>query len=158
MAKRKSKNNISMVGAIIVAALIGLALAMVMFYDSGTPLPPPANVEFTEEYDDSWGKLATPVARCGVTHILVKTDDSRSEEDAKELIDQIWAQYKTEPTKENWRELQKKHNEDTADIHKVYPIPGQWMPEFQETGKTTKVGFARICKTSYGYHLIRRES
>lgn len=157
MAK-KSKQNISMLGAVIVAAMIGIAIAMVMFNDPGTALPPPANVEFDEDYDDSWGKLATPVARCGVSHILVKTDDSRTEEEAKKLIDQIWAKYKNEPSKDNWMSLQKQHNEDTADVHKIYPIPGNWMPEFMETGKTTKVGFARICKTSYGYHLIRRES
>lgn len=147
-----------MIGAIIVAALIGIALAMVMFHDSGTPLPAPANVEFTEEYDDSWGRLATPVARCGVSHILVKIDDSRTEEEARKLIDQIWARYKNEPSKDNWLSLQKQYNEDTADVHKIYPIPGNWMPEFIETGKSTDIGFARICKTSYGFHLIRRES
>jgi hypothetical protein len=159
VATSKENRKVSIVGAVVVAALLGLVIGAVMFNSPGTPLPPPANVEFTGEYDDSWGRLASPVPRCGVSHILVKIDETRTEAEAKKLIEQIWHQYKNNNgDKKKWRELQEKYNEDTADKFKIYPIPGNWMPEFIQTGKTTEVGFARIAKTSYGYHLIRRES
>jgi hypothetical protein len=159
VATPKGNKKVSIIGAVIVAALMGLGIGAVIFHSPGTPLPPPANVEFTGEYDDSWGRLNTPVERCGVSHILVKIDETRTEEEAKKLIDQIWHQYKNNNgDKKKWMELQTKHNEDTGDKHHIYPIPGNWMPEFIQTGKTTKVGFARIAKTSYGYHLIRREN
>jgi hypothetical protein len=159
VAKQKSGGKVSVVGAVLLAALLGLVIGAVVYYEPGTPLPSPDDIEFKEPYDDSWGRLDKPVDRCGVSHILVKIDEKRSEADAKKLIEQIWHQYRNNNgDKKTWLDLQTKYNEDTADKHKVYPIPGNWMPEFIQTGKTTKVGFARIAKTSYGYHLIRRES
>lgn len=157
MAKKGNPRN-ALIGAVLVAIVAGVVIGAVVFNDPGTAPPPPPKVEFTGEYDDSWGKEPAPVARCGVSHILVKIDANRDEAAAKKLVEQIWHKYRNEPSKENWLALQKQYNEDTADVHKVYPIPGQWMPEFIATGKSTKIGFARITKTSYGYHLIRRES
>jgi len=166
VAKRKSKQNVSMLGAVIVAALIGIALAMVMFNDSGTPLPPPPEVEFNEEYDDTWGKLPTAAERGTVSQILVSwtganpevtPKEERTEEEARKLIDEIWARYKNEPSEANWKTLQAKHNED-ASPHQMYPFPGRYVPQFSETAQTTKVGFARICKSDFGFHLIRREN
>ena len=156
MAKPKARKP-SYLGAVLTAAVLGLIIGSVIYYQSGEPLPPPAEVEFTSEYDDSWGRLDKPVVRCGVTHILVKSE-GRTDEEAKKEIERIWHLYRTNPTQPNWRELQVKYNEDKADIHAVFPIPGNLVPEFQEVGKSTKVGFARIAKSQFGYHLIRRES
>lgn len=170
MAK-KSKQNISLLGAVIVAALIGVAIAMVMFNDPGTALPPPANVEFTEEYDDSWGKLPTPVSEAKVRHILISwkgkndrvtlKDPERTEEQARELVDQLWARYKNEPTEANWNRLAEQHSEDSGPPSQVYTCKSRnsGLDEaFNSTGLSTKPGFARIASGSFGFHLIRREN
>ncbi|MCB9933871.1 MAG: peptidylprolyl isomerase [Planctomycetes bacterium] len=157
MAKKRNVRS-TLIGTVLFAAVLGAVIGAIMFNDPGDPLPAPPEVNFEEPYDDNWGKLPAPVARCGVSHILVKIDANRTEEEAKKKIEQLWHLYKNNPTKEHWHELQDKNNEDTADKFAVFPIPGNLVPEFQATGKSTKVGFARICKSTYGYHLIRRES
>lgn len=161
MAKKRGNNKTGIFAAIFSAALLGAVIGMFLYNDAGTPLPPPPEVEFQDEYDDSLGRLPTPVSRCSVTHILLMIDENRTEEKAKHDIEQLWNLYKNRPTKEFWTELQIKNNEDTGDKTRVYPVPGPppgLQPEFEATAKSTKVGFARICKTTYGYHLIRREN
>lgn len=160
MAKHKDAKKVSVVGAILVAAIIGLIIGAVIYYEPGTPLPSPDDVEFKGDYDDTWGKLERPEQRVTVSQVLVMVNDTRDDAAAKKLIDQIWHKYRNDPTEKNWKDLQTTYNEDTADKHKKYPIPApqEYVPEFTAVGKTTKAGFARIAKTSYGYHLIRRDN
>ncbi|MCA8936714.1 MAG: peptidylprolyl isomerase [Planctomycetes bacterium] len=160
MAKKRGNRRSGMLFAFIGAVVLGAVIGVMLYNDPGMPLPPPPEVDFDAPYDDSWGRLPTPVARCAVTHILLKIDENRTEEEAKHDIEQLWNLYKNRPTKEFWTELQQKNNEDSSDKTHVYPIPGPqpYQPEFEATGKSTKVGFARICKTTFGYHLVRRES
>ncbi|MBZ0136569.1 MAG: peptidyl-prolyl cis-trans isomerase [Planctomycetes bacterium] len=156
---------------IVVAAIAGVALAMVMFYDSGTALPPPPKVEHTDEYDDTWGKLPTPVSEARVRHILISwqgknprvtpKDPNRTEEQARALVEDLWHQYRNNPTVENWDRLAGEHSEDSGAPSTVYTCKSRDSgldKAFNDTGLSTKPGFARIASGSFGFHLIRREN
>ncbi len=162
MAKKKKQT--SLIGLIIVVALLGGGIALAMSHSPGEGGVVP---KAPEGYDDSWGKLDSPVSKATVTHVLVSwkgagvntiKDPERSKEGARELIEEIWAKFRADPTESNWKELQVKYNEDSGPVHNKYEIPGNLVQPFQDTGKSTEVGKARICESNYGYHLIRRES
>jgi cell division protein FtsN len=165
MAKKR-KQNISIVSAIIVAVIIGLIIGAVVFNpaDEGVHVKAPEPIE---GYDDSWGRLATPVERGTVTHILIAwtgagatPKEPRTQEEARKLVESIWERYKDDPTEENWRELQIQYNEDSGPTHNKYDVgPNDGLIEqFTETGLSTEVGHARISEPGqFGYHLIRRE-
>jgi hypothetical protein len=164
MAKRKQ--NISVVSTIIGAIVIGLILGAIMFNPPGEPVGLP-DVSFEGEYDDDWGKLSRPIQRGHVTHILITWDgqgraqpkESRNQEEARELIEQLWHRYRNEPTESNWRDLQERYNEDGAPHNEYDVVQGSRNldPDFTETGLNTEVGHARIVESQFGYHLIRRE-
>jgi hypothetical protein len=115
-------------------------------------------------YDDSLGKLETPDATWKVTHILVSWDGlgvptkkPRKKDEARKLIDEIWAKYSEDPTVAHWKALQVQYNEDNQ-AHTVYDNSQPLIEPFKTTAKSTKVGFARIVESQFGFHLIRRES
>lgn len=165
MAQQKKK-PINYVSLIIVAALIGAGAGAIVFYDPGTPTP---HVKFDDTYDDSWGKLEKPDAQATVTHILISwagksdrskpKDPKRTQEQAKKLVEELWHKYRNNPSDENWKALQKEHNEDTAP-HTEYTCKtaGSGLDEkFNSLGLQTKAKHARYVESSFGYHLIRRE-
>jgi hypothetical protein len=87
-------------------------------------------------------------------------DPERTELQARELIDQLWARYRNEPTLENWNALAAEHSEDSGAPSQVYTCKSRnsGLDEaFNTTGLSTKPGFARIASGSFGFHLIRRE-
>jgi hypothetical protein len=157
------KKKISYLGWGIAAALIGAGIAFAIIHKpEGTPIP---YVKDSDAYDDNWGKQDPPDSKATVTHVLVSwegggvdniKDPKRTKEQARKLIEEVWLKYKNDRSEENWKKLQSQFNEDTTP-HNTYDIPGNLVQPFQDCGKSTKVGFARICESTYGYHLIRRE-
>jgi hypothetical protein len=157
VARRKGDKKVSVVGAIILAGVLGAAIGAFIFHDSGTPPPSPDDIEFKDPYDDALGKIDQPAPRGTVSQIFIRIDDKRTEEEAKKKIEQLWHRLRNATwEKTKWHELQDAYNEE-SDKRKVYPFPGG-PAELLETAKTTKVGFARIIKSAKGYHLVRRES
>lgn len=166
MARRKRKTSVT--GAILGAVAIGVIVGVVIFNPSDPP-PPPPEVEFTEEYDDDWGKLEAPVARAKVTQILVSwkganprvspKDPERTKEEAWDLVEEVWHKYRNDPTDDNWKSLQAEHNEDSAP-QQEYDVDrsARLVEPFKKCAQSTDVGFARIVESEFGYHLIRRES
>jgi hypothetical protein len=160
----KKKKQTSLIGLIIVVALLGGGIALAMSHspgEGGTVTAKPT------EYDDSWGKLETPSASAEVTHILLSwagknamvkpKDPARTQEQAKALVEKLWLDYLNDPTDENWRALQAKHNEDT-EPHKVYNVPEDPLVQpFKDCALSTKVNHARYIESEFGYHLIRRQ-
>jgi hypothetical protein len=175
VAKRKRSKSNNIVSVVLAAAIIGGVIGAVIFYDPGEPLPGPESVEFSDPYDDDWGKLKAPISHVDVEQILISwkganarvtpKDPERTKEEAWKLVEQIWNRYKTEPIKENFYALQEKYNEDSS-VHNTYSMPdprtgdptGGLVKPFVDCAKTTKEGFARIIESEFGYHLIRRKA
>lgn len=124
-------------------------------------------------YDDDIGKLAEPVAKAKVTHILVKVGgttkppgEQRTADQAKALCEELWKRYHDAAEEDKvrvWKEMQVQYNEDGAP-HNVYDVtPSAGLIKlFKDVALTTEVGQARIAPydrqgSPYGYHLIRRE-
>lgn len=169
MARRNKDSKAGLIGGVVVAVFLGIVIAFLIYRPFDQPPPPPPKVDLNTPYDDTWGKLVAPDARGVVTHILVswtganprvQVSSPRTKEEARKLIDSIWAIYRNTPTEAVWKELQEKHNEDSGDKHNKYPVGGNdgLDPAFSACGKSTKVGHARIVESAFGFHLIRRES
>lgn len=164
MPARKRKST-PIIGLSLLAILGGIFLAAQMYHFYDPPPPGPPKVDMNTAYDDTWGKLATPVSKFKVTHILVSWEgisgvtpkEKRTKEEARKLIEDIWARYKLEPSNDNWRKLQVQYNEDTG-AHNEYTEAQSLVQPFMDTAKTTAKDHARIVESQFGYHLIRRES
>lgn len=164
MAKPKRKQQ-SVAGALIVAIVAGVVIGLVLFNPLADPPPSQAKVEIVGDYDDSWGKLPTPVARATVTHILISWDGAgvttkqpRNKDAARKLVDQLWLQFRNNPTESNWVKMQAQFNEDGQPHSKYEVFTGaQLVQPFITCGQTTDINHARIVESNYGYHLIRRE-
>lgn len=171
MAKKKKQKSV--IGLVVVAALLGAALGVSIFNASGEAPPTPPLVDKGDGYDDDWGKLDRPVAKATVKHILISwkgknarvtpKDPNRTQEQAKALVEELWQRYKTDPTDENWKALQAEYNEDSAPHNDYVCEEGASLDQaFNEVGRTTRLNHARITNFdsgggSFGYHLIRRE-
>ena len=98
-----------------------------------------------------------------VRHILIQPSDTESDDswkEAKEQIDEIYAQWKKNPTEENFTELATEKTSDTGskDNGGLYEnvTPGQMVDTFNDWcfDASRKEGDTGIVKTSYGYHLM----
>jgi len=169
VAKRKSGNSAAIIGGVVFAVFGGIVLAVSVFNaQDETPLPAPPKIDLNTPYDDEWGKLATADSAWTVTHILVSwtgsgvtTKKPRTKEEARKLIDELWARFRNNPTKEYWTAMQKEFNEDGKPYTEYsWPLKtGQvdMVPEFKRVAQTTKASHARIVESQFGFHLIRRE-
>jgi len=172
VGRQKKNQSLLNIGSIVTAVILGVIVAMAVYRPFDPPPPGPANYDPNMPYDDSWGKLTSPDAQAEVTHILVgwtganprsTPKEPRTKEEARKLIDTIWALYRNNPTPEHWKALQAQHNEDNAGgpesaFNKYTCKAGDGLdPAFSSTGKSTKPKHARICESAFGFHLIRRE-
>jgi hypothetical protein len=168
MAKRKVKR--SAIGAILLAVVVGVAVGAAVYprFEGPPPLTLEElepKIEFEWSYDDSIGRLGTPDRQWQVTHVLISwhgsgaspRESGRTQDEAWELVQQLWHRYRKNPTSEHWRELQEKYSDDQADVYKVYHSGDRLVEPFKECASTTRVGHARIVESQFGYHLIRRE-
>lgn len=172
MARNRNQSNLMSIGGILAAILIGVMIAFMVYRPFDPPPPGPANYDPNMPYDDNWGKLATPDAEAVVTHILVSwtganprsnPKEPRTKEEARKLIETVWALYRNNPTPEHWKGLQASHNEDNqggpqSAFNKYTCKRNDGLdPKFSECGKSTKSKHARIVESDFGFHLIRRE-
>ncbi|MBE7493179.1 MAG: peptidylprolyl isomerase [Planctomycetes bacterium] len=172
MPSRGQKNKLIGIGGVIAAVLLGGAVGLLVYNPFEPPPPPPPKIDLNMPYDDAWGRLTSPDAEAVVTHILVswtganpraKPKQPRTKEEARKLIDQIWAMYRHTPTPENWKSLQEQYNEDNeggpqSAFNKYTCKANDGLdPKFSATGKSTRSKHARITESAFGFHLIRRE-
>jgi hypothetical protein len=163
----KTRKQQSMTGALILAVIAGVVIGVVLYNPLDTPPPGPAKVEIVGEYDDSWGRLKTKVAKATVTHILVswtganprsQPKEPRSKDEARKLIDQLWLQFRNNPTEGNWRKMQAQFNEDSQP-HTPYEVDrnASLVQPFKDCSMSTEINHARVVESEFGFHLIRRE-
>ncbi|MBZ0135552.1 MAG: peptidylprolyl isomerase [Planctomycetes bacterium] len=100
-----------------------------------------------------------------VRHILISwagknprvtpMDPDRTKEQATALANELLERFRNG---EEFTELQKTHNEDSADPTAVYDVDprSQWVPEFKELSSRLEVGEADIVESDFGYHIITR--
>jgi hypothetical protein len=170
VSRPKSSNTAAIIGLVLLAIVGGVYIGTSIYNEQqGTPMPAPPKVDLNDAYDDNWGKLTSADAQAVVTHILVgwtganprsTPKQPRSKEEARKLIDQIWAKFRVNPTDDNWKALQKQYNEDDqVDVHNKYTCKANdgLDPAFSACGKSTKPGHARVTETAFGFHLIKRE-
>lgn len=91
-----------------------------------------------------------------VSHILVKVDETRSDEDAKKMADSLLAVIKGG---EKFYDIAKKHSEDpgsAVDSGKIgWVAEGMnYVPEFIDSSLAGEKGQILIARTQFGYHLI----
>lgn len=95
-----------------------------------------------------------------VRHILIQTSDTVTEDDAKEKINNIKAQFDEDPTEEKFAALAGELTEDTGSAttgglyENVYP--GQMVTPFNDWcfDETRKAGDVGVVTTDYGVHLM----
>lgn len=163
MARKKKQPSLVM--AVIFGLVFGGIIAVAVWNTYDPPKPGPKKPHY-EEYDDSYGKLETPVASAKVTHILISWDgqgvkmkvDKRTREQAKQLAEKIWMQYVNDGA--DWKSLQAQYNEDSGGPSAVYDVTptASLVQPFKDCSLSTEVGKARIVESKFGYHIIRRES
>lgn len=167
----KKSNTTAWVGIILSAIAVGLLAGIILVNPNYTPPPEKMNVDPKDIAYDHTRDQIPKVAKAKVTHILLSwkgknarvtpKDPNRTEEQAKKLAEEIWQKYSAAPEAEKdkvWKELQIKHNEDTAP-HTEYPLPNPSLDRpFELIGLTTAVGKCRITMPAgaFGYHVIRR--
>jgi peptidyl-prolyl cis-trans isomerase D len=117
---------------------------------------------FVDEFD----KGKTKVALCKVTkvttqqqawvrHLLIKIDQTRTQQVAKTLADSIM---KVISAKGNFAEMVTKYTEDPGSIerggeYKWFP-EGRMVPEFNNASFKGQIGKLQLVKTDYGYHIV----
>ena len=91
-----------------------------------------------------------------IRHILIKPNEIRSDDAAKELISNLREQILRE---DNFAELARLHSEDPGSALKGgdlgWSMPGQFVPEFEQAISQLEVGIVSPpIFTQYGWHLI----
>ncbi|MBE5040444.1 peptidylprolyl isomerase [Ructibacterium gallinarum] len=110
----------------------------------------------------------TPDDKASVKHILIKTDDTASNdteaaegeeaapaEDKRAKAEEILNRAKSG---EDFDALMEEFNEDTGETEAGYTFgPGEMMPAFEEAAFKLKLNeISDLVETSYGYHIIKR--
>ena len=90
-----------------------------------------------------------------VRHILIKTDETRSESQAKAKADSI---IKVIQEKDNFVEMVSAFTDDPGSIanngeYKWFP-EGRMVPEFNDASFNGPIGKLQLVKTTYGYHIV----
>lgn len=91
-----------------------------------------------------------------VRHILIKTGEALSDDDAKAKADEILATYQTgEKTAEAFDALAKENNEDSNSLYENVK-KGDMVAEFEDWlfDETRAEGDTGVVKTQYGYHVM----
>lgn len=91
-----------------------------------------------------------------VSHILILVDDQRTDEEARQLAEDVLEQLKAGA---DFGELAKKYSEDpgSKDVGGTYEnvSVALWVPEFKEASLTLPLNeVSDLVKTDYGYHII----
>lgn len=106
---------------------------------------------------------ANAYSTVNVRHILIQAEDSKDEASvatAKETAENLYAQWKENPTEDYFAELAEQNSKDTGSTSNgglyedVYP--GQMVQSFNDWcfNASRKKGDSGIVKTDYGYHIM----
>lgn len=100
------------------------------------------------------------VETVNVRHILISTNDNVTAEDAKKQVEELKAEFETDPTEEHFAEMAEARSSDTGSNTNggLYEnvAPGQMVEAFNDWifDSSRKAGDVGIVETTYGCHLI----
>ena len=97
------------------------------------------------------------ITQTEASHILIKTSEIRTEEQAKKLLENIKSEVKNG---KEFSDLARQHSEDIGSASEGGKLgwirSGQMVPEFENTMDSTKVGAISIpFKSQFGWHILR---
>ncbi|MBT5332230.1 MAG: molecular chaperone SurA [Porticoccaceae bacterium] len=144
------------VRAIEFAPEIGDALQDVEIDDLVGPLRSAGGLHLFLVQDIRGGDVATMVQQTKTRHILIRPNEIRTNDDAKELIDLIHQQL-TEG--ESFEELARTYSDDVANAldggDLGWVLPGTMVAEFEQATDATPTGeFSEPVLTSFGWHVL----
>ena len=119
-------------------------------------ITPPTEQETRAYYDENRDEMVTP-ERVGARHILIRTTDEVSPEEARNKIQEIYEEVKDSPSK--FSDFAEKYSEDASasvggDLG--YFARGEMVREFEEVAFGLNVGdISEPFMTRFGYHIIR---
>lgn len=120
------------------------------------PLRSDAGIHLLILYERRGGGGEQLVEQSEVRHILIKPNEIRGDEDARLLV----AGFRQKIIDgESFADLARLQSEDTGSALKGgelgWSMPGQFVPEFEDTIKTLEVGvISEPVRTQYGWHII----
>jgi parvulin-like peptidyl-prolyl isomerase len=119
-------------------------------------ITPPTDEEVKKYYDSHENEMVTP-EQVRARHILIKTTEKRTQEQAKKKAYEVYEKVKKEPSK--FSTFAEKYSEGPSakiggDLG--YFAKGEMVAEFEEVAFTMKVGeISKPVKTRFGYHIIK---
>ena len=123
---------------------------------------PMGEAELLKYFEDNKKSLETEYMKA--KHILIMTKDPKSGQEfseeeliaKKELADEIFAQVKAGA---DFDTLMKEYSEDpglSTNPDGYVFSQGEMVPEFEDATESISAGDITICKSDYGYHIIKR--
>lgn len=105
------------------------------------------------------GNVATMVQQTKTRHILIRPNEIRTDEEAKELIELIEQRLKEG---ESFEELARTYSDDVANAldggDLGWVLPGTMVPEFEQATNNTAIGeISPPVRTSFGWHILKVE-
>jgi len=119
-------------------------------------ITPPAEEEVKKYYEENEEEMVSP-EQVRARHILIATDKERSQDEAKEKINEIYEKAKKDPSQ--FSALAEKYSEGPS--AKVggdlgYFARGEMVKEFEDVAFKMKIGeISEPVKTRFGYHIIK---
>ncbi len=117
---------------------------------------PPTEEEIKKYYEDHEKEMITP-EQVRVRHILMKTDENNSQNDAKEKINEVYEKVKKSPDKfSSFAEQYSEGPSSKMGGDLGYFGKGDMVKEFEEAAFSMEVGdISKPVKTRFGYHIIK---
>jgi len=112
--------------------------------------------EMQQYYDEKKDSFVTSPEQVKVRHILVNINDSRTKEEAEELINQVKTEYMQG---EDFCTLVEEYSDDPGSIANCgeYTFArGQMVPEFEQASFDLDPNQTEIVQSLYGYHFIEK--
>ncbi|MBN2407256.1 MAG: peptidylprolyl isomerase [Elusimicrobia bacterium] len=119
-------------------------------------IEPPTEDEVRKYYDENEAEMMSP-EQIRAKHILVRTSEETSQEEAKKKIDKIYEEVKKDP--EKFSSFAEKYSEGPSaslggDLG--YFARGDMVKEFEDVAFGMEVGeLSKPVKTRFGYHIIK---
>lgn len=123
---------------------------------------PITDAELLKYYEDNKKTLSEEYKKA--KHILILTQDSKSgqalseeeQETAKELAEEIYSRVQNG---EDFDALMRKYSQDpglSSNPEGYVFASGEMVPEFEQAADSVSAGEVTMCKSAYGYHIIKR--
>lgn len=142
--------------AIEFAPELGAALEDVEINELVGPIRGAGGIHIFLVRDIRGGSVATMVEQTKTRHILIRPNEIRSSEEAKELIDLIYQQLVEGAS---FEELARTYSDDVANAldggDLGWVLPGTMVSEFEEATNATPAGeFSEPVLTAFGWHIL----